>query len=456
MAKRYINETGLKHIWDKCTNLFAPKSELTKKADLVDGKVPTEQLPDDIGGAKSWNDLKDRPFYDESVLLQMPEDISDCTKIYSQPISVVGNLVFTFVKLSDSYVDTRESFYGSSIGLNFGDSITSHTITEDNVLDCNGGFGILLSESYGIFPLCISVNTTGAFTLPMAEHYREDFTFNVSETGLYFLYVEGMANVSSYQSGMIKQIDPKFIPEPQHPAEETFFVEDILDPNNDFKAASLSKLYTNITEALNKKKDVKLIAAIPIDNNEYDYFIGEVVIYRPTSGMIEFGMIADIDMGEGMEVYHFRIVVTENNSFTEYQLIGSSGGEAVSPTVEVEPIEGGHRVSITDADDTESFDVMNGAKGDKGDKGDAFTYEDFTDEQLESLRGEKGDAFTYEDFTPEQLESLKGIDGYTPIKGKDYFDGNDYVLTDADKDEIVDDVLNILPTRIGTWTGGYF
>ncbi len=32
-----------------------------------------------------------------------------------------------------------------------------------------------------------------------------------------------------------------------------------------------------------------------------------------------------------------------------------------------------------------------GAKGDKGDKGDAFTYDDFTPEQLAALKGEKGD-----------------------------------------------------------------
>lgn len=33
-----------------------------------------------------------------------------------------------------------------------------------------------------------------------------------------------------------------------------------------------------------------------------------------------------------------------------------------------------------------------GIKGDKGDKGDAFTYADFTEEQLGALKGEKGDA----------------------------------------------------------------
>ena len=108
-----------------------------------------------------------------------------------------------------------------------------------------------------------------------------------------------------------------------------------------------------------------------------------------------------------------------------------------------------------------------GPQGEKGDKGEAFTYEDFTAEQLEKLMGEKGDtgpqglqgiqgekgdkgeqgdqgiqgekgekgdkgdAFTYEDFTPEQLAALKGSngadgkDGYTPQKGVDYFTAQD-------------------------------
>lgn len=52
---------------------------------------------------------------------------------------------------------------------------------------------------------------------------------------------------------------------------------------------------------------------------------------------------------------------------------GGEGGSAVSPTVSVTPIDGGHRVTITDVNGAKSFDVMNGKDGDKGDKGDPYT-----------------------------------------------------------------------------------
>ena len=89
-------------------------------------------------------------------------------------------------------------------------------------------------------------------------------------------------------------------------------------------------------------------------------------------------------------------------------------------------------------------------QGSKGDKGDPFTFDDFTEEQLDKLqgpkgevgdasqitdvtalengdiqltfnndtkvtipKGEKGDPFTYSDFTEEELESIKGDKGDT-------------------------------------------
>ena len=48
---------------------------------------------------------------------------------------------------------------------------------------------------------------------------------------------------------------------------------------------------------------------------------------------------------------------------------GQPGQDGVSPTVSVTPITDGHEVTITDATGAHSFDVMNGAKGDPGDPG---------------------------------------------------------------------------------------
>lgn len=74
-------------------------------------------------------------------------------------------------------------------------------------------------------------------------------------------------------------------------------------------------------------------------------------------------------------------------------------------------------------------------KGAPGEPGKPFTYEDFTPEQLAALKGEPGKdgSMRFEDLTPEQIESLKGQDG---APGKDGRDGQDYVLTEADKEEI--------------------
>ena len=156
--------------------------------------------------------------------------------------------------------------------------------------------------------------------------------------------------------------------------------------------------------------------------------------------------------------------------------------EAVfAPTVEITEIEGGHHLKMIDVNGTYEFDVMD---GNKGDKGDAFTYSDFTAEQLAALKGEKGDTGSglrilgyYETLTALEssvtnpsvgdaygigssepyniyiytgingwvnngaLQGAKGEDGHTPEKGIDYF-------TDADKQEIATAASELVPPEL--------
>ena len=52
-----------------------------------------------------------------------------------------------------------------------------------------------------------------------------------------------------------------------------------------------------------------------------------------------------------------------------------------------------------------------------------ITYVDNAIAAIELTPGPQGDAFTYDDFTPEQLEALKGTDGKDGVDGKDGIDG---------------------------------
>ncbi len=100
---------------------------------------------------------------------------------------------------------------------------------------------------------------------------------------------------------------------------------------------------------------------------------------------------------------------------------GSGGADGYSPTVTVTEISGGHRVSITDVNGTKTFDVLDGADGAQGPQGQ---------QGIQGKQGPQGPA---------------GADGYTPVRGTDYW-------TAADQEQIVSDVLAALPT----WTGGAY
>ena len=71
--------------------------------------------------------------------------------------------------------------------------------------------------------------------------------------------------------------------------------------------------------------------------------------------------------------------------------------------------------------ETRNITGPEGKQGIQGETGAAFTYDMFTEEQLEALTGPKGDtgaAFTYDMFTAEQLAALTGPEGKQGIQGE--------------------------------------
>ena len=67
---------------------------------------------------------------------------------------------------------------------------------------------------------------------------------------------------------------------------------------------------------------------------------------------------------------------------------GDKGDDGFSPVVEVAEIEGGHRVTVTDANGSQSFDVMNGKDGEGG--GGNVEIDLATDEEVLLLLMEEG------------------------------------------------------------------
>lgn len=108
---------------------------------------------------------------------------------------------------------------------------------------------------------------------------------------------------------------------------------------------------------------------------------------------------------------------TEQNFVVKFDTgSGGSGQDGFSPIVEVNPIDGGHRIIITDIQGTESFDVMNGKDGKQGEKGDSGHTPQKGIDYFDGKDGKDGS---------NGKDGVDGEDGYTPQKGVDYWTEED-------------------------------
>lgn len=146
-----------------------------------EAKPQPEDAPEESGGVKSWNDLEDKPFYDESVTIEWDGNIEG-------KVTVADGL---FVKVSDLTPEPSELMGGI---LTEGGS--SATITADSITDCRAdGFAL--------------VYTGEAFAVIYEDNCNVEGV-DFAEKGVY-AYAEIGACSLTYEA--VKKLDPKFLPE---------------------------------------------------------------------------------------------------------------------------------------------------------------------------------------------------------------------------------------------------
>ena len=124
------------------------------------------------------------------------------------------------------------------------------------------------------------------------------------------------------------------------------------------------------------------------------------------------------------------------------------GGGGISPTVTITKIEDGHRVTITDIYGEQSFDVMNGSDGENGKDGKDGAPGEKGEQGEPGLQGEKGDQVERGEQGIQGIQGERGEKGEPGIQGVQGVPGEKgdaYILTEEDKAEIVNSLLEPIP-----------
>lgn len=124
-----------------------------------------------------------------------------------------------------------------------------------------------------------------------------------------------------------------------------------------------------------------------------------------------------------------------------FTTIPSDGKDGVSPTVIITAVSGGHEITITDTAGTRTFKVMNGIDGPAGPQG------------LQGIQGPQGERGPIGETGPKGETGLTGergpqgepgLQGERGLQGEPGQNGKDYLITEVDKAEIAQIVIDRL------------
>ena len=173
--------------------------------------------------------------------------------------------------------------------------------------------------------------------------------------------------------------------------------------------------------------------------------VANVTDYTVDDGVVTFKM-PNVSMGE----YHpqimdstGRLYASKDTSYIEVVYNRESRALEIFPIIKKEIIE-----EVIPVLKQYMGDNVIMFKGDKGEDGEDFKFEDFTPEQLESLRGErgpkgytgnrgpKGDPLNFDELTPEQKLELKGEKGDQGVQGEKGDIGEPLTFNDLTPEQI--------------------
>lgn len=284
-------------------------------------------------------------------------------------------------------------------------------------------------------------NTSDKLVISQYDHDSERFTFQIPR------YVEehDMAECDRIEVHFTNITRTK-----KEQNDDTYIVEDVQsDRNAVFFSWLVSRNATQLVGSL--KFSVTFLCFDDNDNEIYnwgtDIFDSIQVIARLDNA--ESVIESNPDLIESMKKEILESISSSGGGVDEAQVEniienyltehpparGDPGEDGVSPAVDVEEIEGGYRITIVDANDTETFDILNGTDGEDG-ISPTIDVEEIAD----------GNRLTITDVNGTQTVNIMngtdgkdGEDGYTPVKGVDYYTEEEKT---ALADEIYSSILN--------------
>lgn len=193
MALNVLDSTGLARFWSGI------KAKLAAKADLVGGKVPASQLPD-----TSWNDLQDRPFYEETVpAINITDPDYTSENAVSFNASASGYTVPCKVLRVAEYIPAERMVGATIVFVTHQDGSTdtgSDEIDNEDVMSIDHGYICWLADTPYIFAADQDQTTV--------EMSAESLQFSVilPTAGTYFIYIDttDLTGVITYLTSLQK------------------------------------------------------------------------------------------------------------------------------------------------------------------------------------------------------------------------------------------------------------